>query len=60
MVSGGQESTGQLFVGGGDRHPDTLQLQLRLLCSGIICRDGCSQAGAAQQTHDQFRFRTAW
>ncbi len=34
---------------------NTLQLQLRLLPSGIVGRHGCSQAVTAQQADDQFR-----
>jgi 2-polyprenyl-6-methoxyphenol hydroxylase-like FAD-dependent oxidoreductase len=56
---GGQELTGRGFVCGGDQHPDTLQLQLRVLTAGIIRRHDRSQPVVAQQADDQFRLRTA-
>jgi len=55
----GYEPTGRDFIGGGNQHANTLQLQLRLLSSGIICRHGCSQAVTAQHAYDQFRLRAA-
>src|SRR5215471_13602998 len=51
----GQELTGQGFIVGGNQHANALQLQLRLLSSGIVCRHGRSQAVAAQHADDQFR-----
>lgn len=43
----GQQLTGRGFVGGGNQHAYPLQLQLRFLASGIVCREGCPQAVAA-------------
>ena len=45
--------------GGGDQHANPLQLQLRLLSTGIVGRHGGTQAVAAQQTDDQFRLDAA-
>jgi hypothetical protein len=58
-MGGGYELTGRDFIGGGNQHANTLQLQLRLLSSGVICRHGCSQAVTAQHAYDQFRLRAA-
>jgi hypothetical protein len=54
-VDVGQELTGQGFVGGGDQHADALQLQLRVLSSGIVGRHRRAQPVTAQQADDQFR-----
>jgi hypothetical protein len=35
---GGEEPTGRGFIGGGNQHANTLDLHLRVLSSGIICR----------------------
>jgi hypothetical protein len=56
-LGGGLELTGQGFVGGGDQHADALQLQLRVLSSGIVGRHRCAQPVTAQQADDQFRLR---
>jgi hypothetical protein len=59
VVDGGQEPAGRGFIGGGDQHANTLQLQLRVLPSGIVCRHGCRQAVTAQHADDQFRLCAA-
>jgi len=47
VIGGGQEPTGRGLIGGSNQHANTLQLQLRALSSGVICRYGCSQAVTA-------------
>ena len=59
VIGGGQQPAGRGFIGGGNQHANTLQLQLRLLPSGIICRHGRSQAVTAQHADDQFRLYAA-
>jgi hypothetical protein len=59
VIDGGQDLPGRGFIRRGNQHADTLQLQLRVLSSGIVCRHGCSQAVTAQQAYDQFRLRAA-
>jgi hypothetical protein len=50
----GYDLAGRGFVSGGDQHANTQDLQLRVLPSGIVGRNGCSQAVAAEQAGDQF------
>ena len=54
VIDGGEEPTGQGFIGGGNQHANTLRLQLRFLASGIVCRHGCRQLVIAQHADDQF------
>jgi hypothetical protein len=37
VFSFGEKLTGRSFIGGGNQHANTLQLQLRLRSSGIVC-----------------------
>ena len=37
VVDGGKELTGRGFIEGRNQHANPLQLQLRLLSSGIVC-----------------------
>jgi hypothetical protein len=46
-------------AGGGNQHVNALQLQLWLLASDIVCRQGCCQAVTAQHPDDQFRLYAA-
>jgi hypothetical protein len=59
VIGGGEKPTGRGFIGGGNQHANTLYLQLRVLSSGIVCRQGCSQAVTAQHADDQFRLCAA-
>ena len=59
VVGGGQEPTGRGLIGGGDQHANALNLQRRLLSSGIVRRHDCSQAIALQHSGDQFRLDAA-
>jgi hypothetical protein len=59
IPGGSHKPTGRGFIGGGNQHTNTLNLQLRLLSSGIVCRHGCSQAVTAQHADDQFRLSAA-
>ena len=53
------EPTGHGFVSGGDEHANALQLQLRLLPSGVVGQDGHCDAVAAQEARDEFRLHAA-
>ena len=59
VIGGGEEPTGRGFIGGGNQHANTLDLHLRVLASGIICRHSCSQAVTAQHADDQLRLCAA-
>jgi hypothetical protein len=59
VIGGGEEPAGRGFIGGGDQHANTVDLHLRVLSSGIICRHGCLQAVAAQDAGEQLRLGAA-
>jgi hypothetical protein len=59
LVYRGQHPTGGGFIGSGDQHANALQLQLRLLPSGVIGGGECPQAVTAEQADDQFRLGPA-
>ena len=58
-VIGGEELTGRGFIGRGNQHPNTIDLHLRVLSSGIICRHRCAHAITAQHADDELRLRAA-
>jgi hypothetical protein len=55
----GYDLAGRRLVSWGDQHANTQDLQLRVLPSGIVGRNGCFQAVAAEQAGDQFCFGAA-
>ena len=59
VIAGGQELTGDGFIGGSYQHANTLKLQLWLLSSGVVCRQDCSHAVTAQHADDQVRLYAA-
>ena len=56
VVAGdGEEPTGRGFIRGANQHANPLDLHLRVLSSGIICRHRCAHAVTSQHAGDQLR-----
>jgi hypothetical protein len=55
VAGNGEEPTGRGFIRGGNQHLNPLDLHLRVLSSGIICRHRCAHAVTSQHAGDQLR-----